>query len=149
VYRTADDKYLAIGALEPKFWLEFNRAIGRKQDLSELALGPDGQERLRAELQEILAGRPRSEWLAIFAAHDCCVEPVLEMDEVLDHPLHQERGLFTRAAGPDGQPVLQVRTPVAPARTDRPAPRLGQHSREVLSEYGFADDEIAALLATA
>ncbi|HLU65117.1 MAG TPA: CaiB/BaiF CoA-transferase family protein [Kofleriaceae bacterium] len=146
VYRTADDRYLAVGALEPKFWSAFNQAIGRKVDLSELVAPPERQEEVRAEVQAILATRTRDEWAEILAAHDCCVEPILEMDELAAHPLHRARGVFTRAALPAGGDVLQVRTPLAPARTERMPPRLGEHSREVLAEYGLADDEIGRLL---
>src|SRR4029079_16030274 len=124
VYRTKDDRYLSVGALEPKFWFAFNAAIGRKQDLSELA-SPGLQDRVREEVQEILATRTRDEWAEIFAAHDCCCEPVLEMDELPGHPRLRARELCTRAPAPGGETVLQVRTPVAPARTDRPAPALG------------------------
>jgi alpha-methylacyl-CoA racemase len=146
VYRTRDERYLSVGALEPKFWLAFNRALGRRGDLGELVAPPARQAEVRAEVQAILGTRTRDEWVEILAAHDCCCEPVLEMDELEAHPLHQARQLFTRVpVGGSDETVLQVRTPVAPARTDRLAPRLGEHSREVLAEYGFDDAEIAAL----
>jgi alpha-methylacyl-CoA racemase len=146
VYRTRDERYLSVGALEPKFWLAFNRAIGRREDLSELVAPAARQAEVRAEVQAILATRTRDEWVAILAAHDCCCEPVLEMDELEAHPLHQARQLFARVpVGGSDETVLQVRTPVAPARTDRLAPRLGEHSREVLAEYGFDEAAIAAL----
>jgi alpha-methylacyl-CoA racemase len=144
VYETSDGKYVSVGALEPKFWLAFNRAIGRREDVSELVAPPERQAAVRAEVQAILRTRTRDEWATILAAHDCCCEPVLEIDEILDHPVHRARAVFTRvAAGPDS--VLQVRTPVGPARTDRLAPRLGEHSREVLAEYGLGEAEIRAL----
>jgi crotonobetainyl-CoA:carnitine CoA-transferase CaiB-like acyl-CoA transferase len=144
VYETGDGKHLSVGALEPKFWLAFNRAIGRREDVSELVAPPERQAAIRAEVQAILRTRTRDQWAEILAAHDCCCEPVLEMDEVLAHPLHRARQVFTRVAAGD-ESVLQVRTPVGPARTDRLAPRLGEHSREVLAEYGFDDGAIAAL----
>ncbi|HEU5059635.1 MAG TPA: CaiB/BaiF CoA-transferase family protein [Kofleriaceae bacterium] len=146
VYRTADDRYISVGALEPKFWLAFNQAIGRKSDMSELIATPKIQERVRAEVQAVIATRTRDEWAAVFAAHDCCAEPVLEVEEVVGHPLHQARGVFSRAPGPGGGEVMQVRTPLAPARADRAAPRLGEHSAAVLGDYGFSRDEIAGLL---
>jgi alpha-methylacyl-CoA racemase len=100
-------------------------------------------------VQAILGGKTRDEWSAIFAGHDCCVEPVLEPDELVEHPLHKAREVFfTIDAGDAGQ-VLQVRTPVGRAEASRLPPTLGQHSREVLAEYGFGDDEIAAILAPA
>jgi crotonobetainyl-CoA:carnitine CoA-transferase CaiB-like acyl-CoA transferase len=144
VYETGDGKHLSVGALEPKFWLAFNRAIGRREDVSELVAPPERQAAIRAEVQAILRTRTRDKWAEVLAAHDCCCEPVLEMDEVLAHPLHRARKVFTRVTAGD-ESVLQVRTPVGPARTDRLAPRLGEHSREVLAEYGFDDGEIAAL----
>ena len=144
VYQTGDGKYLSVGALEPKFWLAFNRAIGRREDVSELVGPPERQDKVRAEVQAILRTRSRDEWAEILAPHDCCCEPVLEMDEVLAHPLHRARQVFTHVAA-GGEQVLQVRTPVGPARTDRLAPRLGEHSREVLAQYGFDDGEIRAL----
>ncbi|HTE50629.1 MAG TPA: CaiB/BaiF CoA-transferase family protein [Kofleriaceae bacterium] len=152
VYEAKDGKYVSVGALEPKFWLAFNRAIGRREDLSELAAPPARQEQVRAEVQAILRTRTRDEWTEILAAHDCCCEPVLEMDELRAHPLHRARGVFTEvpgggAAGSAGDTILQVRTPAGPARTDRLAPRLGEHSREVLAEYGFTEAEIGGLTA--
>ncbi|HWM86311.1 MAG TPA: CaiB/BaiF CoA-transferase family protein [Kofleriaceae bacterium] len=144
VYETSDGKYLSVGALEPKFWLAFNRAIGRREDVSELVAPPARQEQVRAEVQAILGTRTRDEWADLMAAHDCCCEPVLEMDEVAGHPLHRARQVFTQVPV-GGDEVLQVRTPVGPARTDRMAPRLGEHSREVLAEYGFDEAEISAL----
>ena len=145
VYRTADDRYISVGALEPKFWLAFNQAIGRKGDMSELIATPKIQQRVREEVQAVIATRTRDEWAAVFAAHDCCAEPVLEVDEIVRHPLHQARGVFSRAPGPDGGEVMQVRSPLAAARADRAAPRLGEHSAAVLADYGFSPEEIRSL----
>jgi len=147
VYRAKDGKYLSVGALEPKFWLAFNQAIGRKADMSELIAPPDQQEAIAAEVQAILDTRVRDEWVRHLAAHDCCCEPVLELDELAEHPLHAERNMFFSIDGGALGPVAQVRTPVGEPRADRIAPRHGEHSEEVLREYGFSDDEIAALIA--
>jgi len=146
VYRTADGKYLSVGALEPKFWLAFNEGIGRKGSIAELAGGPDVQDRVRAEVQAILETRSRDEWARMLAAHDCCCEPVLEPDELEGHPQHRAREVFfTIDGGPLG-PVRQLRTPVGVPPTSTIAPTRGEHSRAVLGEYGFSDDEIATLL---
>ncbi len=147
VYRTSDGRYISVGALEPKFWLAFNKAIGRKSDMSELIASPKIQDRVREEVQAVIASKTRDEWAAVFAAHDCCAEPVLEMDEILHHPLHEAREVFSRAPGPGGSEVMQVRSPLAAARADRPAPRLGEHSAAVLADYGFSPDEITGLVA--
>jgi crotonobetainyl-CoA:carnitine CoA-transferase CaiB-like acyl-CoA transferase len=144
VYRTKDDRYLSVGALEPKFWLAFNTAIGRKCDMSEVIASPERQEEIRAEISEILCTKTREEWVVIFANFDCCTEAVLELDELQEHPLHKSRNLFFTVPCDDGE-VLQVRTPVGQARAKHLAPTLGQHSAEVLAEFGFSEDEIAAL----
>jgi crotonobetainyl-CoA:carnitine CoA-transferase CaiB-like acyl-CoA transferase len=140
VYRTKDGLHLSVGGLEPKFFLGFNEAIGRKGDLSELIAPPSEQARVRGEIQAILETKTRAEWEAIFARTDVCCEPVLEASELAAHPLHQAREVFFRLDG-----ALQVRTPVGEAKATRPAPKLGQHTAEVLGEFGFTPDEIAAL----
>jgi crotonobetainyl-CoA:carnitine CoA-transferase CaiB-like acyl-CoA transferase len=141
VYRAKDGKFLSVGALEPKFWLAFNAAIGRKGDMAELVLPPEGQERVRAEVQAILETRTRDEWIEHLRAADACCEPVLETDELVDHALHVARKMFFRLGG-----VLQMRMPVGAPRGERTAPRLGEHSRDVLAEYGFSAEEIAGLV---
>ncbi len=146
VYRTSDGRYLAVGALEPKFWLALNQAIGRPPRVAELAGGPAQQEQVRRELAAIFATRTAAEWHQHLAAHDCCVEVILEPEELADHPLHQARGVFFTIDGGAGVgPIRQVRTPVGEPRDPRPPPRLGEHTREVLAEYGFDDAEIASL----
>lgn len=148
VYRTADDRYLSLGALEPKFYLAFNQAIGRTPNLAELAGTPAQQEQTRQEIAARLAERPLAEWLEVLAQHDCCCEPVLEMHELADHPLHRERELFFAMDGGDGVgQVQQVRTPLGAPTAPTPPPRLGQHSRQVLEDYGLSAAEIDAALA--
>ena len=145
VYRTADDRYLSVGALEPKFYVAFSTAIGRKPDVSELVAPPAKQAQIRAEIAAILASRTRAEWLEILAAHDCCCEPVLELDELAAHPLHVAREVFFTLDGGALGPIAQVRTPLGAPASPRLTPTLGQHSREVLTEYGLDAAQIAAV----
>ena len=136
VYRTSDDRYLAVGALEPKFWLALNTAIGRPPVAAELIASPAEQARIRGELAAIFATKTASEWHALLAPHDCCVEIVTELEELPAHPLHREREAFFTIDGGAAGPVLQVRTPVGkPANATLP-PKLGEHTAEVLAEYG-------------
>ena len=150
VYRTKDDRYLAVGALEPKFWIALNQAIGRAPNVAELVGKPAEQAATRGELQAIFATKTAAEWNAHFAAHDCCVEVVLELDELADHPLHRAREVFFQIEGGAGVgSIAQIRTPVGKPANPLPPPRLGEHSREVLAEYGFDEAAIAALTASA
>jgi crotonobetainyl-CoA:carnitine CoA-transferase CaiB-like acyl-CoA transferase len=146
VYRTADARYLAVGALEPKFYLAFNQAIGRPGNVAELAGDAAAQARTRAAIAEIIATRTAAAWVEDLARHDCCVELALEPDELAGHPLHQAREVFFAIdGGPGVGPIQQVRTPLGAPAAPTPPPRLGEHSGEVLAEYGFTSDEIAAL----
>ena len=94
VYRTKDDKYLSVGALEPKFWSAFNAAVGREGNMAEVVAPPKVQEEIRQELAGLIAAKTRDEWTIILADFDCCTEPVLELSELQDHPLHKEREVF-------------------------------------------------------
>jgi len=146
LYRCQDGRTLAVGALEPKFWEELCGAIG----LPQMA-GRQWDEDQR-DVIDALAGkfaeRTREDWVRELAAHDVCVEPVLELAEVAASPLTAS-SLMDQ---PCGRGTLKtVRTPVrlseTPASTRRPAPAHGEHTDEVLSELGVTGREIDNLRA--
>ena len=137
VYRTKDERYLAVGALEPKFWLALNAAIGRPPVAAELLGSPADQARIRAELADIFLQKTAAEWHAVLAPHDCCVEIVTELEELPSHPLHAAREVFFEIdGGPGVGPIMQVRTPVGKPAKASPPPMHGEHTAEVLAEYG-------------
>lgn len=137
VYRTKDARYLAVGALEPKFWLALNAAIGRAPVAVELIAAPADQARIRDELAGIFMQKTAAEWHVVFAPHDCCVEIVTELDELPSHPLHAAREVFFEIDGGAGVgPIMQVRTPVGRPAKASPPPKHGEHTAEVLAEYG-------------
>ena len=105
------------------------------------------QAKHRGELADIFATKTAADWMDILGKHDCCVEIVTELAELPQHPLHAERGVFFEIDGGEqvGR-VLQVRTPVGAPANPTPPPRLGQHSRDVLAEYGFSDAEITGIV---
>jgi len=91
VYRTADDRHLAVGALEPKFWEAVCAVVGRPAWCDQhwsrgLVVGSEASMALRAELAAIIASQPLAHWVARFADVDACVTPVLRLDESLAHP---------------------------------------------------------------
>jgi crotonobetainyl-CoA:carnitine CoA-transferase CaiB-like acyl-CoA transferase len=147
-YRCADG-YVTLGALEPKFWAEFCRGVGR-EDLIEHAFDPPGSRAHRA-ICEVFASRTRQQWLQFASEHDCCLEPVLDLDEALSSELVAARELVVEldqpgAEGPVkllGAPVKLSRTPAEPSRA--PGPTLGEHTDEVLAAAGYSAEEVAAL----
>jgi len=145
IYKTKDDRYLAVGALEPKFWIALNQAIGRAPNVAELVGKPEEQARFKSQLAEIFATKTAAEWQAHLAPHDCCVEIALELEELPSHPLHAAREVFFTVDGGPAGPLQQCRTPLGTPTASRPPPALGQHTKEVLAEYGFDDAAIAAL----
>lgn len=141
VYRTKDGRFLSVGALEPKFWAQFNQVIGRPVDHSELIGDEAAQARVRGEIQTILESKTRDEWEAIFVG-DVCVEPVLSTDELAAHPQHRARGMFFDLDG-----LQQTRTPFGSAEGHRAPPSLGGDGAAILKEAGFSDADIDRLRA--
>jgi alpha-methylacyl-CoA racemase len=147
-YRCADG-YVTLGALEPKFWAEFCRGVGR-EDLIEHAFDPPGSDAHRA-VSEVFASRTREQWRTFASEHDCCLEPVLDLDEALSSELVAERELVVELAQPGveqpvrllGAPFKLSRTPADPGRA--PGPGLGDHTDQVLGEAGYSAAEVAAL----
>lgn len=92
VYRTADGRHLAVGALEPQFWARLCTALGRPDWTAQhhtrgLQPGSAAALALRAELAALFAGQALAHWLALLEPADCCVTPVLRLDEVRTHPI--------------------------------------------------------------
>ena len=146
VYRTADDRYLAVGALEPKFWQALCAAI-KRPDLAPfgLAAGSEGR-RVKGELAALIGSQPLAHWQPIFAAADCCVTPVLRMDEAINHPQVVAREMVVEVGGTK-QYAPPFKLSAWPWASATPAPASGADSEAVLAAAGFAPAEIAALRA--
>ncbi len=144
VYRTADERYLAVGALEPKFWQAMCAAIERA-DLAPfgLATGSEGR-RVKAELAAVLGSRPLSYWEPIFAAADCCVTPILRMDEAIAHPQILARDMVVDVGGTT-QYAPPFKLSAWPWTNRTPAPAAGADSDSVLAAAGFSAAQIGAL----
>ncbi|RJG06219.1 CoA transferase [Noviherbaspirillum cavernae] len=105
VYRTSDDRFMAVGALELKFWQACCDVLGRP-DLKDRhwslgqEIGGDDAMTVKTELDRMFAEKSLFEWTKIFASADCCVTPILRADEALAHPLFQSRGMASRKTHP-------------------------------------------------
>ncbi|OLC84103.1 MAG: hypothetical protein AUH72_02750 [Acidobacteria bacterium 13_1_40CM_4_65_8] len=139
LYETADGQWLALGALEAKFWAGFCERIGRPDLASLQHTRGDERARVFGEVCDIIRGRTRDEWLARFAGADVCLTPVNSLGEALSDPHVEARGVVARAGG-----TTYITPPHAAVR---PAPALGADTDAVLEEAGIGGATRARLRA--
>jgi alpha-methylacyl-CoA racemase len=141
IYETKDGQHMALGALEPKFWQNFCAAVERP----DLVAGQFGGEDTKAEVSWIFASKTRDEWVNFLVNVDACCEPVLSLEEAVESQLTASRGMLN--LHPDGKRFLAspIRLSDSPSLADQPAPALGQHTHEVLSQLGLSARELTSL----
>jgi crotonobetainyl-CoA:carnitine CoA-transferase CaiB-like acyl-CoA transferase len=140
VYATADGRALTVAAVEPHFWANLCRMLGRPHYVPlQYAPWPE-QQRIFADLDGLFASRTMDQWLAYFGEAEVCVGPVLSLPEALD--LHADR-VFSLDQPGEGR--LRQLGSLFGATPARPAPSLGEHTAEALLALGRGAEEIAAL----
>ena len=143
------DGHVALGALESKFWKAFCEGVERP-DLIDQQFQPVGSD-VHREVEGIFLSRTRDEWEEFASRVDCCLTPVLTLDEALESELVKARAMVAPLTQPGAEkPVRLLGAPIkfsaTPADTDRlPGPGLGEHTDEVLAAAGYSTEEIAAL----
>nr|WP_223204652.1 CaiB/BaiF CoA-transferase family protein [Gordonia jinghuaiqii] len=143
-YETSDGRYVAVGALEAKFYDSLIRGLGLDPDGLPAQHDRAGWPRLRSALSEAFASRTRDEWATVFADSDACVSPVLSLREAIDDPHVRARSTFVDVDGIP-QPAPAPRFSRTPSAVRNGAPRVGEHTMTALSRWGFSADDIAAL----
>ena len=143
-YQTSDDKWMAVGPLEPHFYAELLSGLGL--DPAELPgqHDRDSWPELRNRLAEVFAERTRAEWEDVFTGTDACVTPVLSLSEAPEHPHNVARRVFDGPSGhrlPNPTPRIDDRDPSALAAS----PEIGIDTGEILSRLGYDDASIQAL----
>ncbi|RZT39254.1 CaiB/BaiF CoA transferase family protein [Cupriavidus agavae] len=148
-YATADGRHFSVGSLEPQFLERFCEAMEHPE---WLALARSDMPALKRGIAAAFASRPFAAWCEVFAGVDCCVEPVLTLEEAATHPQMQARGMVVDVPVPGtGQALRQIAHPVrysaTPAAYRHAGEPLGGQSREILSALGYDDARIDALAA--
>jgi alpha-methylacyl-CoA racemase len=144
VYETRDGEHVAIGAIEPQFYALLLKHTGLEgEDLppqTDRAEWPGMQERLT----RIFKTKTRAEWVEIMQETDICFAPVLRMSEALKHPHNVHRESFVEIEGIP-QPAPAPRFLGTPTGVQRPPARVGEHTDQILRDWGFSAGEIAEL----
>ena len=144
VYETSDGKYVSIGSIEPQFYAELREKLELTDPKWDQQMSRAVWPELKDELAAIFKTRTRDEWCDLMEHTDICFAPVLSLAEAPQHPHNVHRGTFIEYEG-----ITQPRPAPRFSRTDseiqRPPAHAGQHTDEVLADYGFAADEIASL----
>jgi crotonobetainyl-CoA:carnitine CoA-transferase CaiB-like acyl-CoA transferase len=147
VYPTQDRRWLAVGALEAKFWTALCAALGRPDLVpAQFARGEEG-ERARAELARIFASAPLAAWVEKLGTVDCCVTPIATLAEALADPQFAARAMVTTRHDGSHSYAPPFKLSDHAFAVTREAPRQGEHSAEILREAGCDDATIAALFA--
>ena len=154
-YETGDHQALLFCCIEEKFWSNFCQAIGRddlagRHDAGAAVDFGGGQAELRRELQDIFRTRPLTEWVQLAIDHDVPMGPAYRtIDEAVADPHVRTREVIHEGDHPDAGPFTYLgeaaKVSGQPYRIRYPAPTLGEHTREILTELGFDDDTLDRL----
>lgn len=143
VYECADGEYISLGSIESQFYAEMCEKLGipiEEMPQHDRARWPEFKERIAS----VVRTKTRDEWCSIMEGSDVCFAPVLSLAEAHGHPHNAHRGTFTEVAGVV-QPAPAPRFSRTPGSISRPPSQPGQHTDEVLREWGFSDAEVDKL----
>jgi crotonobetainyl-CoA:carnitine CoA-transferase CaiB-like acyl-CoA transferase len=152
VYRTKDDKYFSIAAIEPWFWENLCRALGREDLLPHQDAEGDKKAEVEQALSEAFMTKTRDEWFETLKDANISVGKVYSLQEALDDPHARERGMVLEIATsdiPEGK-VRQVATSIHLSETPGQVMHLGsvtgQHTSSVLKDLGFDAAAVADMM---
>ncbi len=143
VYRAGDGQFLALAALEEKFWSAFCNMIDRPSLVQEQYV-EDAQPKLISELADLFRKKAAGEWLAFFKNVDTCLTVVNDIPAILANPQLKARGAFAESHDSPAPPIGALpKLSHTPGALGAKPPRLGEHTREILTRHGFSDGEIS------
>ncbi|RMD93986.1 MAG: hypothetical protein D6814_15000 [Calditrichaeota bacterium] len=141
VYECADGRYLALGALEPKFWQAFCELVEHPEWQELIYARGKERDRLQKALKRLFKTKTREQWLALAGDRDLCLTPVLELDELEQDPQLQAREMIIEQYHPAVGKIKGLGLPLKFSESQpsppTPAPLLGQDTEEVLREVGW------------
>ena len=148
VFKCSDGKYVSIGSIEPQFYALLLEKTGLVDDPTFAQQMDTSQwPALKVKLAEVILTKSRTQWCEIMEGTDVCFAPVLTMSEAAKHPHNVARQTFVEVDGIT-QPAPAPRFSRTSAALPSAPAHAGQHSREVLADWGFSADHITALIAS-
>lgn len=146
IYETKDHRFLALAALEYKFWQRFCIIANKTEWLSKHMVFGDESNKMYLELSSFFIKKNLSEWMEFFKDSDCCISPVATMGEALRSEQINARNLLLNTNHPTEGNALQFSFPVKFSNMnfsiEKHAPGYGEHTAEILKEVGFSEEEI-------
>ena len=144
VYECADGEYISLGSIEPQFYAELLRITGLDQEELPKQMDRSQWPKMKLKIAETIRSKTRDQWVELMEGTDVCFAPVLSPSEACAHPHNVERETFVEVAGII-QPAPAPRFSRTPGVIDGPPPHPGEHTEEVLSSWGFSENEIQNL----
>lgn len=145
-YKTADGGFMAVGALEPQFYKLLIKGLGLKSDELPHQMSMSDWPEMKKRFADVFAKKTKAEWCQIFDGTDACVTPVLTFEEAAHHEHNKERGSFIieeeHGVSPRPAPLLSDTPAIPSSKRD---PFVGEHTEEILREFGFSQVEINQL----
>jgi len=147
VYKTKDNKFLSIGAIELQFWQEMCRGLNREDLLAKQNVQGEEREELFHELEKEFLKKTQAEWMDIFKRHDTCVMPVKDFSEACEEdPQITARNMIEILDHPTFGKIKNIASPIKYSRTPLTirsiAPTLSEHTKEVLMSLNFSEEDI-------
>ena len=149
VYETKDGKYISIGCIEPPFYENLCRALGREDLIAHQWAGGEKREEIFSAFREIFGTRTRDDWFDYLRQWDICVAKVNELDELATDPQLIHRHMILELDHPKfgkvRQPGISIKLSQNPGSTRSFGPLPGQHTEEVLLQLGYSEEDIEQL----
>ena len=134
-FECADGEWITIGSIEPQFYKLLLQGVGIDPDSSDASQEPANWPKMRERLQAVFLRQPRAHWCALMEGTDICFAPVLSMGEAPEHPHNVARETFVREFDVL-QPAPAPRFARTPGAIAGPPPAPGEHTVQVLKEWG-------------
>ncbi|MHC1729466.1 MAG: CaiB/BaiF CoA transferase family protein [Syntrophobacteraceae bacterium] len=150
IYETADGRHMSLGAIEPQFWKAFCRAAGRPDwDRPDYFEPGEHQKTLEEGIAQLFRKKTMAQWVENFKDIDCCCEPVLNLQEVMESDAVKARGMVVdlvhESWGAYRQLGIAPKFSLTPGTIRSHAPELGEHTRPILEEIGYSVEQIEEL----